>query len=220
MTIVYDETLDGLPVFEKCYMVRFNLFNYVHSDICVRVDGTIEICKSLDPVIEKFNKGNYKLALMPHARYNLIDEYNAWVSARGYPRERAQSIVDLLVAKTKYDFSFKGAAELTICIERKCKQVQDLDRMVFAFLKYLGTEEDGIERIDQIIYSIILNRYFQDLPIMLIFNHIFLGSSYMKLYHHTHENNDEAYELEVPYDQNKEYYAWFFNQQRKLDFLN
>ena len=73
--MVYDKTLDGLSIFEKCYTVRFNLFNYVSTDICIRLDGSLEVCKSLDPFIEKFNKGNYEIALMPHSRFNLLEEY-------------------------------------------------------------------------------------------------------------------------------------------------
>lgn len=211
--VVYDKSLNGLSTFDKCYEVRFHLFDYVSTDVCIRIDGSVEICKSLDKLIDKFNKGGYKLALMPHSRTSLIEEYNAWVNTRGYDRDRAMSILNLLGNITKYDFNYKGQAELTICIERNCKEVEDLDRMTYAFLRYLGSE-DKIERIDQTIYTVILNRYFNKLPVMLIFNQILLDSPYLKIYHH---DSDETYTIN--YDRDKKFFVYFFNELKELEFI-
>ena len=212
--VVYDKNLEGLSTFDKCYKVRFSLFDYVSTDICIRIDSSIEICKSLDNLINKFNNSGYKLALMPHPRHNLVDEYNAWISTRGYSKERAISILNILGNITKYDFTYKGQAELTICIERKCKEVEDLDRMTYALLKYLG-EENKIERVDQTIYSVILNRYFNKLPVMLIFNQLLLDSPYCKIYHH---DSDETYSTK--YDRTKKYSVYFFNEIKELEFVD
>lgn len=54
-TIVLDEKLFDLSTFDKCYYVRFHPFEYVHTDICLRIDGSILIKDRLTPIIERFN---------------------------------------------------------------------------------------------------------------------------------------------------------------------
>ena len=64
--VVVDHSLDGLSGFDKCYYVRYNCFKYCHTDICIRIDGSIEIKGSLDRLVDEFVKGDYDAAFMVH----------------------------------------------------------------------------------------------------------------------------------------------------------
>lgn len=39
--VIYDKSLEGLSIFDKCYAIRFNIFKYVTSDICIYLDANI-----------------------------------------------------------------------------------------------------------------------------------------------------------------------------------
>ena len=65
--VIYDEDLLKLKTpFERCFAVRYNVFKYCSTDICVTIDGSMEVSGSLDALIEKFNVGRYDFCLMPH----------------------------------------------------------------------------------------------------------------------------------------------------------
>jgi len=107
--VVYDEKLLGFKTpFERCFRVRYNAFDYVDSDICITIDGSMGIRGSADPIVREFINGGYDICLMPHPfRYDFASEYQAWVKQRGYPVERAKKFFELL-AMSKYDNTFKG----------------------------------------------------------------------------------------------------------------
>ena len=62
-----------------------------HTDIVLRVDGSIKILKSLKPLIDKFENGKYDRCLMIHPRRNTLpEEYDIWCRFRRYPRSQAR----------------------------------------------------------------------------------------------------------------------------------
>lgn len=49
---MYDENLLKYnSPFERCFRVRYNAFDYVNTDTCVTIDGSMEVCGSLDPIV-------------------------------------------------------------------------------------------------------------------------------------------------------------------------
>lgn len=65
--VIYDEDLLKLKTpFERCFAVRYNVFKYCSTDICVTIDGSMEVSGSLDALIDKFNAGGYNFCLLPH----------------------------------------------------------------------------------------------------------------------------------------------------------
>lgn len=181
-TIVIDHELDGKGVFDKCFSVRYNLFKYCHSDICVRVDGSIGIHKSITPLVDAFIKSDDDVCLLIHPyRDNLIVEYNAWLQYRGFPLERAQKHVKFLQS-IGYDFNRKGLIQLNFSINKRSKLTDDIDRLMYAIQRYLGDEKD-IDRLDQTIITAVLDRFFPDIKVFCVGEDI-LHSSYMTWYAH------------------------------------
>lgn len=152
-------------VFDRCYQTRFNCFKYCTTDICIRIDGSIRVIGSPDKLIDDFNNGGYDLAVCVHpSRCHLIEEYNAWMAYRGYPIQNARRCFDVF-GMANYDTNYKSLIQENIVIQRRGKITDDIDRMTYAMLKYIGDEEH-IERIDQTITSVILNRYFNDIKVL------------------------------------------------------
>ena len=118
--VVYDEDLLKLqPGFERCFAVRYNAFKYCSTDVCVTIDGSIEVCGSLDKLVDRFNTENYDICLMPHPLWSdFTSEYKMWAKARQYPIANAQRFFNLL-AHARYDMSYKGLFQLCFTVKRK-----------------------------------------------------------------------------------------------------
>lgn len=145
--VIYDKSLEGMSVFDKCYSIRFNLFKYAKTNICLYIDANIHIKKSLAPLLEKFESGNYDMCMMPHPfRFDFISEYKAWVYSRKYPILQANKFFKLL-KNSNYDLSYKGLFQGCFKIVRNDKNNKDFENLTMSFLKYLGTENE-IERLD------------------------------------------------------------------------
>lgn len=160
-TVIHDDSLDGLSVFNKCYEVRLHPFRYAHTDTVVRLDGSIQIRQSLKPLIDAFDAGGYDRCLMIHPDRNLMTkEYGVWVRARKYPEASAAKCLRWM-ERSGYDLDYKGIFQMCFEILRNDFNNNLLNDMTFDALRYLGTE-GKIERIDQTVFSMLLNHYFAD----------------------------------------------------------
>ena len=167
--IVYDESLDGKDIFDKCYSVRFNPFKYCSTDICVRIDASIQLLQPIDKIINDFVSKDFDIAFMPHHCFdNISDEYRAWCTFRGYDEQKAFDNTKFF-HKCGYDTdNYKGLYTGGIIIQKRNKKNEDINRMTYSFLKYLG-DENAIERNDQIVFTFVINNFFEnDLKIMPI----------------------------------------------------
>lgn len=211
--VVYDERLEGLSTFDKCYSIRFNLFRYCHSDICIRIDGNIKIKKSLKTIIDIFEKGKYDAALMPHPlRHNFVAEYDEWVKVRAYPIQQAERCIDIM-RQGGYDLNYKGLFQLCFAINRKGKTTSDIDRMTMELMKKMGKVNE-IERIDQIPFSCIMNMFFSNLKILPVSEQI-VRSPYMTWYlHGGKEPNTNVF-----YDESMDDIHYMFNKQVKCIYF-
>ena len=177
--VIYDETLLQYSKFERCFQVRYNTFKYCNSDICICIDANTKILKSLDGLIEKFNNEKYDFALMPHpARFNFIDEMQAWLQLKPtYEKEFVERTINFL-RQSNYDINYKGLFQTNITIKRRCKKTFDIDRMTYALLKLFGYDESSIDKDDQIAFSYVMNRYFNDSKILPLSEQV-ISSDYM-----------------------------------------
>lgn len=205
--IIVDHDLNGLSVFDKCYSIRFNIFKYASADICVYTDANITIKSSLKDIIDVFDNGKYDMALMPHPhRHNFIEEYMKWIQLRGYSADTVYRAI-MLMNNAQYDFSYKGMFQGNFKIVRRGKLNSDFENLTFSMMKYTGSDEK-IDRLDQVLYSFVLNMYFHDIKILPVSSTI-LQSSYIQGYAHG--------KLMIPYqhhiDVTKPDMKWMFNKQ-------
>ena len=163
--IILEHDLDGLSPFDKCYRVRFNLFKYTNAEMVLYVDGSLQIQKNPKRYFEKFTASGKDIGIMVHPwRTNMYDEYREWVISRNYPKTSAFKCLSYM-EEHRYDIrNYKGLYQLTMRIVKNTKENQELDNRTFEVLRELS--EDGkIERIDQTIYSYLLNTEFQNMSI-------------------------------------------------------
>lgn len=182
--IVVDDTLTG-STFDKCYQIRFNPFKYTEDRIVLRIDGSVGVEKSLDNIIDRFLAGDYDMSLMLHpTRNTMYDEYLVWCQNRQYPPEQANAILGFLQQAEGYPVKdYKGMAQMCFQIQVNNRFNNDLNRMTYAYLKYLGDKETGIERVDQTIFSFICQKYFGMAKIMFVDQRMY-QSEYFTWYPH------------------------------------
>lgn len=212
--VVYDSSLNGLSIFDKCYSIRFNLFKYATTDICIYIDANIHVKKPLYPLIKMMDDGNYDMCMMPHPlNSQFLPEYKNWINWRKYPIENVQKFFNLLKT-TNYDLNYNGLFQGCFKIVRRGKINDDFDNLSLSFLKYLGTSHE-IERLDQTVYSFVLNMWFSHIKILPVSEQI-LRSSYMTWYWHNSNNPN----LNVFYDIHKPDIKWMFNKKVECIYLN
>ena len=185
--IVYDRSLDGMSVFDKCYAVRFNIFKYCSTDICIYLDANIIVRKSLKSLVDVFETGKYEMSLMPHPRRTgFPDEYVAWVKYRNYPVDRANKFLHFC-HMAHYDFNYRGLFQGNFKIVRNDKTNRDFEALTLAFLRYLG--DDGvIERVDQTVFSYVLNNYFNEIRVLPVSEQITYSSCLTLCRHKTSDS--------------------------------
>lgn len=157
-------------VFRMCYEVRFNPFKYVKNDIVIRIDGSVEVLRNLDPLVQYFVEGDYDMALMLHPHCNtLYNEYYRWVLARNYPVKHANKVVRYLANVMKYDVvNYKGLAQYNVMIHRNNKINNSINEGTMWLLKYLAMDGKEIERVDQTIGSAIIQHFYPQLKAMYL----------------------------------------------------
>ena len=213
-TVVYDEDLlEAKTPFERCFRVRYNVFKYCSTDICVTIDGSMQVKGSLDNLINQFEGGNYDMCLMPHPLWaDMVSEYQAWVKMRGYPVEQANAALHFL-QKSKYDLSYKGLYQLCFTIKRRTHTTKQIDHLTFSFLEVMSPE-GKFERLDQTIFSFVMNTYFSTLKVLPISEQVVRSYAIQWYWHNSNRENQNVF-----YDINKPDMKYLFNKQVECLYL-
>lgn len=162
---IVDETLSQLSPFDKCYAVRFNLFKYATSDVCLYLDGSIQIISDLMPLFLQFDESKKDIGVMVHPyRSTMIDEYIKWTIDRHYDKKQGFKCLAYM-HNAGYDCkNYHGLYQGCLRFIRKTERNAQLDKSTLETLKTLGTN-GIIERLDQTIFSFLLNTTFSDMSI-------------------------------------------------------
>lgn len=213
--VVYDEDLLKLKTgFERCFAVRYNVFKYCSTDICTTIDGSMEVSGSLDALVEKFNSGNYDICLMPHPLWaDFISEYQAWIKMRSYPVEQAQRFFKFLES-ARYDLRYQGLFQLCFSLKRRSETTDAIDAMTMSILKYLSVGQSQFERLDQTVFSFVMNRYFSNLKVLPVSEQIVRSYALTWYWHKSNNKN-----MNVFYDINKPDMKFVFNKEMECMYL-
>lgn len=175
--VVVADGMRGLSPFDKCYRVRFDLFRYVSTPVCIYLDGSLQINKSLRKLYDAFMASGADVGLNIHpTRDNVLDEYATWIATRGYDTYQRDKCLCMMRAAS-YDPLYKGLYQGTLRICRDTDMNARIDRFVLDTLVRLGTW-GTIERLDQTIYSFIVNKFFPDINIFPVSSQV-LQSDYL-----------------------------------------
>ena len=201
--VIYDPELSGSPI-DRTYQIRYNPFKYTDDKYVIKIDGSVGVMKNIDKLIDKFIENGDDISLMLHpGRNTLYDEYVAWVSSRGYSADNANMILNFLQNMEGYNVrNYKGLCQLCYAIQKNDRVNNDLNRMVYAWIKYLG-DKSGIERVDQCIFSFIAQKYFNTMKIMWVDQRMYCGE-YFEWYQHN--SNEPFKHIEDPKDMIEPYW--------------
>lgn len=195
ITAADGEDLDG---FEKTLLVRYHPFHFCNTDIVITVDASVKILDSLKPLVDDFEAGYYEYGVIPHSvRNNFLDEYNEWIQTRDYNAQRAMENLQFF---QKYMYPINGnkdgLIQATVIIQHRSPVAIAIDEMTFRTCKFLANHV-GVERIDQIVLTFVLNAFFSYVPTMF-FAEDCLHSSLMQWHDHVgtpipYEKKDRKY---------------------------
>ena len=174
--VVYVENPHPDDNFDLCFDIRYNPWRYVHTDIVVKIDGSMGINKSLDEIVDFFNNG-FDLCVCIHpTRANLYEEYVAWVQQRGYDIKQAEKALSFFQYAEGYDVKKDyGLYQYNFMIQRKTRQNLLLNAMTLNLARYLAPADKHIDRLDQTIGSFVINKYFSDMKILPVDQTLFDG---------------------------------------------
>ena len=181
--VIYDPSLSGRKPIESNYDVRLHPFRYANTDTVVRLDGSIGIKKSLAPIVEAFREGGYDRCLMIHpARNNFAQELECWETQRQYPREVADRTLRMMKA-WGYNLDYQGMFQGCFEIVRNTEKNRDINRLTYHLMKYTGGE-DVIDRLDQHIFSFVVNTLHRDLKVLPVSENLVTHSQFAQWYFH------------------------------------
>lgn len=184
--VVCDDTLTG-SAFDKTFQVRYNPFKYTDDYYVIKVDGSVGIEGNLDPLIDRFIESGCDLSLMFHpTRNTMYDEYVSWVQSRQFPLDEANYALSFMVQAEGYDIkNWKGLVQLCYGIQKNTRLNNDLNRMTYSFLKYLGNKSDEIHRVDQTIFSFVVQKYFNKVKILWVDQRMYQSRFFQWYPHHS-----------------------------------
>lgn len=183
--VIYADDLTG-STFDKCYQIRFNPFRYCNTDIVMRIDGSMAINKNLMPLFKAFEDGDFDCAMMIHpTRADMYGEYKAWCLSRNYPISEANKALSFMANNGYNIYGYRGLFQGNFSIQRKNEIVLRSNAETYDVLKKLATEPETIHRVDQTIWSFVINTHYPDLKIMPVGQYICFDSYFKWCRHGT-----------------------------------
>ena len=171
--------------FYTVFYIRYHIFDYINTDIAVVIDGSIGIKKNFDHVINTMVEQNKDCCLFLH-NYNITleHEYETWGLLRNYSTEQINKIKELVGDYWYYEY--QGLYVKTISIIRNTKDIEKWNQLTFEYCQMLAYGESKVDRLDQTIWSYILNKYFADVihPLCFPFEIINGEDPYFIWYNH------------------------------------
>ncbi len=187
--VICDSRLENMGIIDRCYYVRYHPFEYCHTDICFKIDGSIQVKESLSGIIDSFEEKRADMMVMLNPMHTrLHEDYRRWVKTRGYGQDDAGRAMKML-KRLGYSRFYRGYYQICVSIERKNKHTSDFDSITYNLLRYMG-KDGAIERFDQPVYSFVLNSLFSDrMNVMPVQETLITNSKYLQWCIH---NSDEA----------------------------
>ena len=211
--VICDKDLDGMSPYDKAFTTRWNLYKYVTTDVCVCIDGSVQVKKNFGHMVDDFIAGGYDLGLTAHQNNDTFPvEYAAWRRIRNYSPTQIEKFFRML-QNCHYDLNYRGLFTTCLRIWRRSKVCDDISRMTMAFLLMLG-EEGKIEQVDQTVLTFIMHYFFPDVKLMPL-SYQCLVSDYMQMcVHHSPEPN-----LIIQYDTAIPDIKYVFNRPTQCYYL-
>lgn len=196
---IYDKDLTGLSSWEASAYVRYHPFKYTNDDIVLIIDGSITIESDIFKMIKEIQKNEYDICVMLSYQNSCKKRISDW-----YVRNRLSSVealkLDIWMDKLGYK-EYNGCLANAVKIVKNTNRVKEYNELCWKTISEIC--DNDIVRLDEIITTIILDKYFNDLKVIALPIYI-INSNYLK--YHFHDKVTEKYIKWNPlsfYTQNK-----------------
>ena len=192
-------------IFNACYNIRFNPFDYATTDVVLRIDGSIQCLDKTDEIIKYFNRGGYDICLLAHPkRLSMSEEYDEWCKTREYSRTQANRVLSHMTGQGYDVTNYRGLYQFGFMIQRRNPVNEELNAATLSLLRELAPEGKAVERIDQTIGSFIINSQFSDRLKVMVVDERILHSKYFRHFPHGSWKENEFFGFVIqPYWANK-----------------
>ena len=173
--IIYEESLKTMDEYEKILYCISHPFKYCNNDIVIKFDSKIQFEKHPTFILQHYIYKHNNISFIANSKYNNINEYykNLYNSENTDKNNIINELtklkqlnVDLNAHLYKYNF----------IIQSKNKDNENLNNLVYALGLYLKDFNIPID----ILFSYIVNKFFNDLRILILKEDI-LDSPYFKI---------------------------------------
>ena len=195
--------------FTKSFYVRYHPFEFVSTNVCIVLDGSIQIKKSLDKIINDFLKSNADICLSVHWNIkNPFEEYVYWTKHRNYSETQYLKNKAMLKA-LGFSPTYKGCFETNFKICKNDATTKSLHEFTYSLLEKLGSPKN-VDRLDQSIFSGVMATQFTNLNVFLV-THQIIQNEYMMFCHH---KSNEPYLCNINFSN-----LWFRNKKTNVYIL-
>lgn len=218
--VVYEPLIDNrwMTGVAKAFLIRYNCDKYVSNDVFVRLDSSMVIKESLDPIIKEFNDKGYDYSTMyHHSGRDFFEEYDVWE----YERKLDPKYQVFFREKCKeygWDETWKsGLCEIGFQI---CRKSDTLRQYFDEMLDLLFPEKCLIDcdKNDQCFNSLLLmTKYDGKLNTWLMSNQI-IDSKYINIYHHGLNIRDN-WRWEAIFKTGQQQIGYWRNEKRILNYF-
>jgi len=182
--IIYLKQFDTnkLSGIQKSNIFKYTFNKYIPNiceyDYIVKIDSSMQLYKSLNPIIEYLRFNNKDLSIAPHPlRDNFIDEYLVWINNRYLDTLYLKQFISL----TKdYEYNMSGLCETGLMIIKNSEICWKLIEDIHNILSY----NDNKDHLEQCYFSYILYKYINKLNINWHASTLYRYSDYIKLMCH------------------------------------
>lgn len=196
--VIYDETYNSYQFpFDKVIKFRSKCLEYCNSDICIRIDGSINICGvSFENTINEFNKCGSDISfILSPIMGNISTEIMGWLTINRISEEEANEFYNFVSNKHhSYDFCENSICTTGLVIQRNNTLNRRINQVQFDTLERIK-EYNNVNhyyRIDQVVFTYVINEYFRDIKVLpLHYHHIFNENTFL-CFHNTNSPRSEV----------------------------
>ena len=177
--IIVDEDLKNINPELASFYVRYHPFKYCTGDVCIRIDGSVQIKNSLLSIFQEFDVSGNDICIMTNSRALTIKQELSWWISSHY-KELKQKQIELY-KDLNIDINDFGVIQSPLSITRNSDICNQCDDLCYNIIEKLSTKQ-LTARPTQVIMTVAI-KLTTDLKIMFVDENL-IQSNIMQWYNH------------------------------------
>lgn len=186
--IIIDDDLVGTNPLLASFYVRYHPFKYCTGDICIRIDGSIQIKESLLPIFDEFDAGGNDICIMTNSRAKSIQEELFYWTGIYYADIKKKQVE--LYKELEIDINKEGCIQSPISITRNNDICNECDALSWKIIESLSTDK-YIMRPSQVAMTVAI-AYTKGLKIMFV-DESLIQSNFLQWCNHNRDSRRKSF---------------------------